>query len=92
MKNRIMLIGSALILAAIVPVATGCGGVHAQDVGAEAPPASKIVKDVDVTLFAVEHPEQLSRAQLLPTFRGKCRCRRLPLGESWKSTRAWAIR
>jgi cobalt-zinc-cadmium efflux system membrane fusion protein len=62
MKNRIMLIGSALILAAIVPVATGCGGVHAQDVGAEAPPASKIVKDVDVTLFAVEHPEQFPLA------------------------------
>jgi cobalt-zinc-cadmium efflux system membrane fusion protein len=62
MKNKIMLIGSALLVAAIVPIATGCAGVHAQDASAEAPPAPKIVKDVDVTLFAVEHPEQFPLA------------------------------
>jgi cobalt-zinc-cadmium efflux system membrane fusion protein len=48
-------ISSALTLA-------GCGNVHA-DPGAEAPPlALKVVPDVNVTLFSVEHPEHFPLA------------------------------
>ena len=51
-----------LLLAAIPSLLAlaGCGKVHAQgNVAAEeAPPPAKIVSDVDVTLFAVDHPEQ----------------------------------
>jgi len=38
----------------------GCGKVRAQGdaIASEAPPQAKIVPDVDLTLFAVEHPEQ----------------------------------
>ena len=35
----------------------GCNKVQA-DPASEAPPAAKIVPDVDITLFAVDHPEQ----------------------------------
>jgi cobalt-zinc-cadmium efflux system membrane fusion protein len=38
----------------------GCNKVHAQGdiAAAEAPPAVKVVPDVDITLFSVDHPEQ----------------------------------
>jgi cobalt-zinc-cadmium efflux system membrane fusion protein len=43
-------------------VVTACNGVHAQESNAGAPPAVKVVKDLDVTLFSVEHPEQFPLA------------------------------
>ena len=39
----------------------GCGGARA-DTKAEEPPAAKVVGDVDVTLFSVDHPEQFPLA------------------------------
>jgi len=56
MTNRF----SIVVLLAVVPTAfsfTGCRSAQADSMK-EAPPAAKVVRDVDVTLFAVEHPEQ----------------------------------
>lgn len=39
----------------------GCGGARA-DTKAEEPPAAKVVGDMDVTLFSVDHPEQFPLA------------------------------
>jgi cobalt-zinc-cadmium efflux system membrane fusion protein len=39
----------------------GCGGARA-DLKAEEPPTAKVVGDVDVTLFSVDHPEQFPLA------------------------------
>jgi cobalt-zinc-cadmium efflux system membrane fusion protein len=36
----------------------GCGPAHGKDQAAEAPPAGRVVKDLDATLFKVDHPEQ----------------------------------
>jgi cobalt-zinc-cadmium efflux system membrane fusion protein len=60
MKN---ITGKAVLLVLSIPALValhGCNKVHAQgDIkAAEAPPFAKVVPDVDVTLFAVEHPEQ----------------------------------
>lgn len=42
----------------------GCGGVRA-DAKAEAPPPVRIIPDVNVTLFAVDHPEQFPLAEAI---------------------------
>jgi cobalt-zinc-cadmium efflux system membrane fusion protein len=42
-----------LLLAAV-----GCNQAHAEDPSAGAPPPARVVADVDVTLFAVEHPDR----------------------------------
>jgi cobalt-zinc-cadmium efflux system membrane fusion protein len=50
----------ATLLVLSIPVLLtlhGCSKVQA-DPGKEAPPAAKVVPDVDITLFAVDHPEQ----------------------------------
>ena len=57
MKN---MAAKAILLALSVPALLalhGCSKVQA-DPGKEAPPAAKVVPDVDITLFAVDHPEQ----------------------------------
>lgn len=58
MRNTVR--SGALLLAA-VPVIfalNGCGGRAQADIRAEAPPLAKVVPDMDVTLFSVDHPEQ----------------------------------
>jgi cobalt-zinc-cadmium efflux system membrane fusion protein len=59
MKSR--LTGTCLVL---FVVAVGCAKAHASDVSAGAPPPTEVVRDVDLSLFSVEHPEQfpLSKA------------------------------
>ena len=50
----------AVLLALSIPALLtlhGCNKVQA-DAAAEAPPAAKVVPDVDIALFAVDHPEQ----------------------------------
>jgi membrane fusion protein, heavy metal efflux system len=61
MKSHVL--GFALVLIAIpmLLVLAACGNVQA-DPAKEAPPAAKIVPDVDVTLFSVDHPEQFPLA------------------------------
>jgi cobalt-zinc-cadmium efflux system membrane fusion protein len=58
MEGRIRCIGPlAASLAAALLVATGCGTAHG-DPAQEAPPPANVVPGVDLTDFAVEHPEQ----------------------------------
>jgi hypothetical protein len=56
-----MLVISLLIL-------NGCSGVRA-DAASEAPPPASVVSDVDLNLFALDHPEQfpLAEASAHPT-------------------------
>jgi cobalt-zinc-cadmium efflux system membrane fusion protein len=57
MKNTIV---KAILVVLSTPVLLtlhGCSKVQA-DPAKEAPPAAKVVSDVDITLFAVDHPEQ----------------------------------
>jgi cobalt-zinc-cadmium efflux system membrane fusion protein len=52
---------SAILLLAFVPsllLLGGCNGAHADTTVLEAPPTAKIVSDVDVALFSVDHPDQ----------------------------------
>jgi cobalt-zinc-cadmium efflux system membrane fusion protein len=61
MKNKVLAFGFVVIPLLSVLLLQGCGKVHAQAnavASEEAPPAAKIVPDVDVTLFTVDHPEQ----------------------------------
>jgi len=57
MRRPCLVIGVLLIAVPAVLILNGCGTVHA-DPKSEAPPAAKVVPDVDLTLFAVDHPEQ----------------------------------
>jgi cobalt-zinc-cadmium efflux system membrane fusion protein len=50
-----------LIPLACLLVLQGCGVAHG-DPAAEAPPAAKVVPDVDLNLFSVDHPEQFPLA------------------------------
>jgi membrane fusion protein, heavy metal efflux system len=54
---------SGFLLAAIpfLLILDGCGKVKANQ-QTEAPPVTKVVPDVDITLFSVEHPEQFPLA------------------------------
>ena len=59
MKSGLAGTGLVLLVAGV-----GCARAHASDVGAGAPPPTEVIRDVDISLFSVEHPEQfpLSRA------------------------------
>jgi cobalt-zinc-cadmium efflux system membrane fusion protein len=61
MKNGVL--KTALLLVSIAPLFSlaGCKSVHA-DTSAEAPPPAKVVPDLDLSLFAVDHPEQFPLA------------------------------
>src|SRR6516164_10309183 len=66
MSKKCLVGGILVVCAASLLILTNCGRVHAQGEAAAAtagaPPELKIVPDVDVTLFAVEHPEQFPLA------------------------------
>jgi hypothetical protein len=57
MKNSASGVGFLLISVASLSILAGCGAVHG-DPAQEAPPPANVVQGVDVTDFAVEHPEQ----------------------------------
>jgi cobalt-zinc-cadmium efflux system membrane fusion protein len=60
MKSNVLKIGLLLAFVPSLLLLDSCGGARADNtVGAGAPPAAKVVPDMDVTLFAVEHPEQV---------------------------------
>jgi cobalt-zinc-cadmium efflux system membrane fusion protein len=57
MKSQKLQMG--LLLVALATLLTQCGCSEAQgDAAAEAPPPPKVIQGVDVTFFAVPHPEQ----------------------------------
>ena len=63
MRSTVLVFGLLLIAIPMLLVLNACGKVQAQaDLAKEAPPAAKIVPDVDVTLFSVDHPEQFPLA------------------------------
>jgi membrane fusion protein, heavy metal efflux system len=64
MKSKSFPLGVLLVSVASMLFMEGCRSVHAQtDVAAaEAPPPAKVVPDVDLNLFAVDHPEQFPLA------------------------------
>jgi cobalt-zinc-cadmium efflux system membrane fusion protein len=57
MKSRDLTFELLLAAIACLLILTGCNKAEA-DPKAEAPPAAKVVPDVDLTLFSVDHPEQ----------------------------------
>jgi cobalt-zinc-cadmium efflux system membrane fusion protein len=57
MKNSASGVEFLLISVASLSILAGCGAVHG-DPAQEAPPPANVVQGVDVTDFAVEHPEQ----------------------------------
>jgi membrane fusion protein, heavy metal efflux system len=59
MKNKGLEIGLALIAALLL--LSGCSSAHGNP-AAEAPPPSTVVADTDVSLFSVDHPEQVPLA------------------------------
>jgi len=58
MKNNRLKISVFVVSLTLLLVLDGCTNVHAKDPSAEAPPAAKVVSDMDVNCFGVEHPEQ----------------------------------
>ena len=64
MKNgRLTMIGVCAVLLPALPGLAGCAKVQARDQeAAEAPPAAKVVKDMDVTLFKVDEPQRFALA------------------------------
>jgi membrane fusion protein, heavy metal efflux system len=56
MKNKSL--GISLLLASMLLPLMLCGCNGHVDAAAEAPPPAKVVSDVDLNLFTVEHPEQ----------------------------------
>jgi cobalt-zinc-cadmium efflux system membrane fusion protein len=63
MKNKPLFIILFLLLAATIMTGSGCRVAHADDTAREAPPVVTIVPDVDVALFAVDHPDQFPLAE-----------------------------
>ena len=67
MKTKLHLIAVLLLSTAAVLTLAGCGQAGARADGdtatAQAPPAARIVRDVDITLFTVDHPEQFPLAR-----------------------------
>jgi membrane fusion protein, heavy metal efflux system len=64
MKSKDVKIG--LLLISIIPLVFLCACSKVQtDVAAEAPPPPSVVRDVDVTLFSVDHPEQFPLAMAI---------------------------
>ena len=61
MKSKNLEIGCLLLAIASVLTSIACHGARA-DQAAEAPPPAKVTPDVDITLFAVDHPEQFPLA------------------------------
>ena len=61
MKSKDLKLGCLLVAIASVLTSTACHGARA-DQAAEAPPPTKVTPDVDITLFAVDHPEQFPLA------------------------------
>src|SRR5271157_2387060 len=61
MKHKDLRIGCLLVAISLVLTFTACHGARA-DQAAEAPPPAKVTPDVDITLFAVDHPEQFPLA------------------------------
>ncbi|HXJ40127.1 MAG TPA: efflux RND transporter periplasmic adaptor subunit [Bryobacteraceae bacterium] len=60
MKTTFLFIGLTLL----TMISSGCHAVQAGDTAAkEAPPAVKVQPDIDITLFAVDHPEQFPLAE-----------------------------
>jgi cobalt-zinc-cadmium efflux system membrane fusion protein len=57
MKSTVVGLGFLLIAIPSVLILDGCGKVQA-DPTTEAPPKVKVIPDVNVTLFSVDHPEQ----------------------------------
>ena len=107
MENKALCLTSAFLATATALILAGCGNAHAADPAAGLPPDAKVVPFGDAALFSVDHPSNfrwlllpsiprslswLLREQSPLTSRGRCQCPRSPPGESWRSTRAWAIR
>jgi cobalt-zinc-cadmium efflux system membrane fusion protein len=57
MKRKWSTSGLLFLCLSSVLIFNGCSRVHA-DAGAESPPPTTVVPDVNVTLFSVDHPEQ----------------------------------
>jgi cobalt-zinc-cadmium efflux system membrane fusion protein len=57
MMRMNVVFGLALIVVSPLLILNGCNNAQA-DPKAEAPPPTKVVQDVDLTLFSVDHPEQ----------------------------------
>jgi len=62
MKSNLHVIWVVLLSSYTLLILAGCSNVHAQAdadaATAGAPPPAKVVRDVDISLFAVDHPEQ----------------------------------
>jgi membrane fusion protein, heavy metal efflux system len=58
MKTSASGVGFLLISVASLSILAGCGAVHGDPAQQEAPPPANVIQGVDVTDFAVEHPEQ----------------------------------
>jgi hypothetical protein len=61
MKSKRTGIALLLISMSSLLILGGCGAVHG-DTNAEAPPEARVVPAVDISLFAVDHPEQFPLA------------------------------
>ena len=61
MKSKNLKFGCLVAAIASVLTLAACHGARA-DQAAEAPPPTKVTPDVDITLFAVDHPEQFPLA------------------------------
>jgi len=62
MKLTLSAIGVLLLSAVLALTLAGCSNVHANPASEAPPMALKVVPDVNVTLFSVEHPEQFPLA------------------------------
>lgn len=61
MKSKALKVGLLISFFPSLLLLNGCGGARA-DATVGAPPTAKVVPDMDVSLFAVEHPEQVPLA------------------------------
>jgi cobalt-zinc-cadmium efflux system membrane fusion protein len=61
MNDRRTTVALLVIAAALSLLTLGCSKVQ-PDLAAEAPPPARVVPDADITLFAVDHPEQFPLA------------------------------
>lgn len=61
MNSNALTIGLLLAFSPSLLFLNGCASAHA-DAASEAPPAAKVVPDMDVTLFTVDHPERFPLA------------------------------
>src|SRR5450755_3345457 len=61
MRSTVLEFGLLLIAVPTLLTLDGCGNAQA-DPAKEEPPPSKVVQQVDLTLFSVDHPEQFPLA------------------------------